>query len=125
LTNKPVITGSANYSIVATIGDANRDGYDDLVVGCNNLSNTAVVYLGASAGLGTPFATLSGANYYANPTAGAGDVSGDGYDDMLIAQRATTNYVFLYLGGASGPSTTASPAAGVTTGDSAFADSIW
>jgi len=77
---------------VAWIGDANGDGYDDLAVGAPGdmarvLSGSLYVYYGSADGPGplpdvvmTVAPTLSGLG---SSLAGAGDMNGDGYDELL------------------------------------------
>lgn len=79
---------------VATAGDVNGDGYSDVIVGArmatNNQANEglAYVYHGSDLGLITPFArmlesTVASANFGVS-VAGAGDVNGDGYFDVVV-----------------------------------------
>ena len=103
-------------------GDFNGDGFGDLVVGANNNAangaNTGRAYV--FAGGATPAATAavtfssadtSGGNVtlLGDRSAGAGDVDGDGFDDVLVrAGRAPANVgreggpgaVYLFRGGA-------------------------
>ena len=78
----------------------------------------AYVFLGSASGLSlTPDwvqeGQLAGAQF-GGDVSGAGDVNGDGYDDLLVGARKYTSTVnsegglFLYYGGPSGPSATAS-----------------
>ncbi|MFL7790658.1 MAG: Calx-beta domain-containing protein [Anaerolineae bacterium] len=108
---------------VGTAGDVNGDGYDDVIIGAGGYDNgeadegRAYVYHGSSSGLSaTPNWTVesnqAGAEFGAVST--AGDVNGDGYDDVIVGARHYTNGqsqeggVFVYHGSASGLSTTAS-----------------
>ena len=79
---------------VATAGDVNNDGYDDVIVGVSNpvsapeCESTAYVYYGSDTGLS------SSANWskvfdqadacFGYSVATAGDVNGDGYSDVII-----------------------------------------
>ncbi|MBK6324831.1 MAG: FG-GAP repeat protein [Chloroflexi bacterium] len=89
----------ANYGYaVASAGDVNGDGYDDVIVGANWYDNgqvdegAAFVFLGSPTGLNPLFAWR-----YESDTANeefgiavstAGDVNGDGYDDVLIGANS-------------------------------------
>ena len=115
---------------VSSAGDVNGDGYDDLIIGAHRADpngarsgETHVVYGGASApgtdGVlalsaldGTNGFTLTGIDRYDNSgfsVSSAGDVNGDGYDDLLIgATGADQNGVrnagetYVVYGGATG-----------------------
>ncbi|HKZ69178.1 MAG TPA: integrin alpha, partial [Anaerolineales bacterium] len=85
------ITGTGFGFPVATAGDVNGDGYDDVIVGAHGyLSYTgrAYVFLGSGSGLNpTPAFTATGevVNSFFGFAAGmAGDVNGDGYADVII-----------------------------------------
>ncbi|MDP7114716.1 MAG: MopE-related protein, partial [Myxococcota bacterium] len=86
-------------SSVAGVGDTNGDGYDDLMVGAGahdgagSLMGAAYLVLGPVAGtvgLGSASAKLEGeadGDRAGFPVARAGDVNGDGFDDVLVAAR--------------------------------------
>lgn len=102
---------------VACAGDVNGDGFDDLVVGAWGTdsggavnSGRAYLLLGSAAGVNeTPAwvrgGTSSGAQFGMSVSS-AGDVNGDGYDDVLAgAGREGADqrgHAFLYLGGSAG-----------------------
>ena len=113
---------------VSSAGDVNGDGYDDLIIGANGVGSSAgatyVVYGGASApgtnGVldismldGTNGFTLTGIDaddYSGRSVSSAGDVNGDGYDDLIIgAYGADLNgnddagETYVIYGGASAP----------------------
>ena len=115
---------------VSSAGDVNGDGYDDLIIGAwrgdpngNDSGESYVVYGGASAAGALDLSTLDGSNgFILNGVSGsdqsgrsvssAGDVNGDGYDDLIIgghraqgggSSRAGEAYVV--YGGASAPGT--------------------
>ena len=110
-------------SIVAGAGDVNGDGYDDVLVGAGGYDDgevdegAAFLYLGGPGGIASGGPEVAAARFefdQANAragtsVAGAGDVNGDGYDDMLIGGRLYTDgqtdegLVLLFLGGTSFP----------------------
>ena len=98
---------------VATAGDVNGDGYDDVIVGTEG-GSAAYVYLGASSGLGpAPDATLTSATgeYFGWSVGSADDVDGDGYDDVLVGapgSGSSDGRVYVYLGSSAGLRTTSS-----------------
>ncbi len=107
---------------VAGAGDVNNDGFDDVVLGANSFdfeeldAGRAVVFLGGPFGIGagTPStadgiasSVQAGANLGIS-VAGAGDVNGDGFDDVLVgshvydAGQIDEGVVLLILGSPSG-----------------------
>ncbi|NIP70445.1 MAG: hypothetical protein GTO04_15040, partial [Planctomycetales bacterium] len=111
------ITGQADFDLlgfsVGGAGDVNGDGYDDMLIGAPGVDmggtgkGQAYVYLGGSSGLGpSPAFTVTGqadTDYLGIAVAGAGDVNGDGYDDVLIGATGAPDgthkgQVYLYLG---------------------------
>jgi FG-GAP repeat protein/VCBS repeat protein len=107
---------------VSTAGDVNGDGYDDVIVGAYQYSNgetlegRAYVYHGSPSGLPTTpnwidegDQSLAG---YGISVDTAGDVNGDGYDDVIVAAYAYDDdqvdegRAFVYQGSPSGLSTT-------------------
>lgn len=119
-----VLTGQASYenfgSAVAKAGDLNADGFGDLVVGGPaldfpaNSAGRAYVFLGGLDRDQISDLTLAGQSLgdtYGVSVCGAGDVNGDGYDDLVIgASRHNgpsprSGRVYVYFGGASLDST--------------------
>jgi hypothetical protein len=109
----------ANFGYsVSSAGDVNNDGYDDVIVGANNFDNgetdegRAMLYLGSSSGLSaTPSWTTESNQAYARlgySVSSAGDVNGDGYDDVLVGAYVYDNgetdegRAYLFQGSATG-----------------------
>jgi hypothetical protein len=105
---------------VASAGDVNDDGYEDIIVGAPNYDNgvndegMALVYLGSPTGLSTSPAWTAESNQayarFGQSVSSAGDVNGDGYDDVLVGAYSYDNgetdegRAYLYLGSSTGPS---------------------
>ncbi len=81
-------------------GDLNGDGYDDLAIGASNVGNIGSVdfYTGRE-GPGTPGSIISigiglqgneFADGFGSVIAGAGDINGDGLDDLLVSTPSFT-----------------------------------
>src|SRR5262245_5117687 len=154
LTVDPILTGpawmaesdQANADLgnsVATAGDVNADGYDDVIVGANFFDHgqtnegRAFVYLGSAAGLATSPAWTAESNQasasFGKSVATAGDVNGDGYSDVIVGAPfgglPSVGRALVYLGSATGlettPSWVAAPLSGTTgVGNSLFGDSV-
>ncbi len=100
-------------SDVASAGDVNGDGFGDVVFGAygwSGFTGQARIHLGSADGLGSsPATTLTGDGVllaFGGNTTGAGDVNGDGFDDVLVGcigdPISPVGYAFLYLGSAEG-----------------------
>ena len=102
-------------SSVSGAGDVNGDGFDDLVIGASGAgpsrdgSGESYVVFGSDEGFSAVFelSNLDGSNgfaltgidagdYSGISVSGAGDINGDGFDDLIIgARRADLNSDFL------------------------------
>jgi len=110
---------------VSCAGDVNGDGYDDVIVGAPGYTNglgqefegRASLYLGSVAGPSSSPAWTAESNQrasgYGGAVGGAGDVNGDGYDDVIVGADHyeqgvlhEEGKVFVYIGSASGPGAT-------------------
>ncbi len=120
---------------VSSAGDANGDGFADIVVGAswaNSADGRAYVFLGGEMGLGTVAATTmegthGARSHFGNPVA-SGDVNGDGFGDVLVVEQSmygSRAHASVYAGSAAG---TVSIPATIITGpadpSSAFGASI-
>ena len=109
-TNGFILNGIATYDFsgnsVSSAGDVNGDGIDDLIIGAfgaspnGSQSGQSYVVFGNSTGWGATLdlSTLNGTNGFAingiaandlsgNSVSSAGDVNGDGIDDLIIGAR--------------------------------------
>ncbi len=112
----------AEFGAPAAAGDVNGDGFADVIIGApgysdgETLEGAAFVFLGSASGIasGSPASAATqlesnqAGGIFGFGVAGAGDVNGDGYADVLVgapgydAAHANEGSAFIYLGGASG-----------------------
>jgi FG-GAP repeat/RTX calcium-binding nonapeptide repeat (4 copies)/Dockerin type I domain len=126
--------GDRSGNSVSDAGDINGDGFDDLIIGANvagasgNSKSSAgesyLIFGSASfasfidlASLGSAGITIFGAevgNQSGSSVSGAGDVNGDGYDDLIIGahwangagnSNSSAGRSYVVFGGASLPAT--------------------
>ncbi len=102
------LTGDALFGeAVASAGDVNGDGFVDLAVASGSGPGAVTVFLGGPAGPGGTGTTLSAGDVtsgFGASIAGAGDVNGDGYGDLLVGG---VEHAQVFLGSADGIATTA------------------
>ena len=65
------------------VGDVNGDGYDDFVSVVGD-AQTTWLYYGSTDGISNPGDLQFTTNSYNSGSIAAGDINGDGYDDLLI-----------------------------------------
>ncbi len=99
---------SSGLSNPRGVGDINNDGYDDIVM---KYGSGLAIYYGAEAGIRWRASSalipdkqtgFSASDYLA----GAGDVNGDGYDDVIVTIGSQNNSARIYYGSPAGLSAT-------------------
>ena len=140
------VSGAAAYDSsgfsVASAGDFNGDGFDDLIIGAayahpnGEGSGASYVVFGKASGFGANInlSALDGSNGFRLPgvaaydgngrtVASAGDVNGDGYDDLIVGARgvdtngANSGASYIVFGGAFGESTAPVTLTGTSAGE--------
>jgi hypothetical protein len=125
---------------VASAGDVNGDGFSDVIVGAYSYDGgqtdegRAYLYEGSSSGLSTTAAWTSESDQagalHGFCVASAGDVNGDGYSDVYVGApqfdngQSNEGRVSLYLGAASGLSTSVAWTAESDQTGAAFGSSV-
>lgn len=122
-TGEPDQNRASYGSSVASAGDVNSDGYDDVVVGApdfdspfNTDEGRAFLYLGSAAGPSASPAWSAGSGRFSSAygfsVASAGDINGDRFADVIVGAPLFDNAgfpdegrVFVYGGSAAGLST--------------------
>jgi hypothetical protein len=97
-------TGSWFGYSVASAGDVNGDGYDDVIVGAygyNASQGRAYVYFGGPGADSTADLVLTGdapGDDFGYSVSSAGEVNGDGYDDVVVGAYGQDR-AYVYYGG--------------------------
>ena len=110
--------GAAFGAAVAGAGDVNGDGFADVIVGAERYASgqaaegRAFLFLGSPAGLGAAPAWTAESNqalaWFGHAVAGAGDVNGDGFADVIVGAYAYDGGIedegraYVFLGSATG-----------------------
>ncbi len=146
LASSPALVAESNQasahfgSSVSTAGDVNGDGFDDLVVGAPLFDNgqtdegRAFLFRGSAVPLATAPAWTAESNQanaqFGFSVAGAGDVNGDRYADLVIGSPLYDNgqtnegRAWVYLGSGSGPGASAAWTAESDQGSAEFGCSV-
>src|SRR6185503_14898712 len=120
--------GTSEFGAVAGAGDVNGDGYADVIVGASRYDNgqtdegAAFLFRGSASGIASANPSSPGVQMLESnlqdgvrgySVAGAGDVNGDGYSDVIVGapyynsgQGVFEGAAFVFLGSASGLTTT-------------------
>lgn len=125
---------------VGTAGDVNNDTYADVIVGAPDSGNAesregiVFVYHGSSGGLNSSANWTAESDqidaYFGSSVGTAGDIDGDGYDDVIIGAtgydniQGTVGRAFVYYGSSGGLSAVADWAADGSQLDAGFGVSV-
>jgi hypothetical protein len=124
--------GDAFGCSVASIGDVNGDGYDDLIIGANYYPaesghGQAYLYFGGPgidsvADLVIPAPAGPSIAWFGISVASAGDFNGDGYPDFIVGARYSglQGKAYIYYGGPSLDATPDVTLIGESTGSSTW-----
>ena len=113
------MSGESSYDFfghgTGTVGDVNKDGYDDVAVGAPYCagSGKAYIYFGGSSMDNTPDITIAGGSDdgFGMHVGFAGDVNGDGNNDFVVAAPQYNingngrTYVYTVMSGSAGGDT--------------------
>ncbi len=86
-----------DFGIVSSAGDVNGDGFDDVIIGANNYENfkgRAYIFNGGFLMDTIPDIVMTGQNQGDDfgIVSSAGDVNGDGFDDVIVSANQFQNF---------------------------------
>jgi len=127
LSQTPVWSSPGRF--VAGAGDVDGDGYDDVLIASGYFGDGPILHYGSAQGLSaeriwTPQPTPDTPEI--RSLASAGDVNGDGFDDLIVGSfdGFVRSAVRLYLGGPAGPDDSPSRTIGATDSFTALGYSV-
>ncbi|MFO7742862.1 MAG: FG-GAP-like repeat-containing protein, partial [Anaerolineae bacterium] len=125
----PVVNSNGWFgNSVGTAGDVNGDGYDDVIIGMPNYEGGSVapqdegavfVWYGSSSGIAATHDWMAESEtlwaHFGMSSGTAGDVNGDGYDDIIVgafltSSTNTVSHAYVWYGSDSGLGESGTPA---------------
>jgi hypothetical protein len=103
------------------IGDMNHDGYGDIIASAPGYGVNGVyemIYSGSASGISATPMTMLGPNQGHAAVGVVGDINGDGYPDLYVADTSGSNRVVVLLSNISVPDFAVTSTSGLTTTES-------